>query len=99
MILGKIRITVVVLSSLLLFHPAAQSANPERGRMLHENHCTSCHESTIHIRDEPKAKSIADINYQIMRWQNVLSLQWTTEEVEDVLQYLNERFYHYEPQP
>ena len=43
---------------LLLLYAIATSANPERGRLLYENHCRSCHESNVHIRQTQAAKSL-----------------------------------------
>ena len=77
----------------------ALAAEPGRGELLYENHCTDCHESIIHIRDKRKARSIADIRAQIVRWQDVLTLQWTAQEVDDVLRLLNDRYYHYPLNP
>ena len=72
------------------------AAEPDRGQKLYENHCTECHESIVHIRDDRRAKTIDDIRFQIARWRDVLSLPWTNAEIDDVLSYLNGRYYHYE---
>ena len=74
---------------------AAEAADPERGSRLYENHCAGCHDSIVHIRENPKAQSAEDIRYQITRWADVLELPWTPAEVEDVLHYLNDTYYHY----
>lgn len=71
----------------------AQAADPERGRLLYENHCTDCHESLVHIRDERKADSPAALRAQIERWRDTLDLSWGDDEVDDVQAYLNQRFY------
>ena len=47
----------------------AQTADYERGRQLYENHCTSCHESQVHIREHAKVRSMTDLRYQIQRWR------------------------------
>ena len=74
---------------------ATAAADPERGGRLYENHCTACHDSIVHIRESPRAQSTDDIRYQIKRWAGVLELPWTATEVEDVLRYLNDTYYHY----
>ena len=80
---------------LLLLYPLATSANPERGRLLYENHCRSCHESNVHIRQTQAAKSLKAVRAEVVRWQGVLALQWNGEDVGDVVEYLNATWYHY----
>ncbi len=72
-----------------------QAADRERGRLLYENHCTGCHESLVHIRDNRKADSLPALRAQIERWRNTLELPWQSNDVNDVLAYLNQRFYEY----
>lgn len=68
----------------------------DRGQQLYENHCISCHESTVHIRADKRAKTYADIYFQVARWRDVLSLPWTQKEINDVVNYLNTQYYHYQ---
>jgi mono/diheme cytochrome c family protein len=89
----KLPCTWLLLSPLL--GGAAHAADPARGAQLYENHCRGCHESIVHIRAQTKARSLADIRYQITRWQEELKLPWTAEEIADVQAYLNDRYYHY----
>ena len=65
----------------------------KRGRQLYENHCTSCHESQVHIRERTRVRSMTDLHYQVRRWRDELELSWTTEDVEDVQHYLQRHFY------
>ena len=80
---------------LLLLYPIATAANPERGRLLYENHCRSCHESNVHIRQTQAAKSLKALRAEVVRWQEALTLQWRSEDVGDVVEYLNATWYHY----
>lgn len=83
----------------LLISVTAAAAEPERGQQLYENHCTGCHESNAHIREDRKARTQADIRTQIVRWRGVLELSWSNREVDDVLSFLNDRYYHYPADP
>jgi len=74
--------------------PAAP-ANTERGRLLYENHCRDCHESSLHIREVQAANSLQAVRAQGARWQEVLKLQWSAEDVGDVAEYLNATWYHH----
>lgn len=85
---------VLTMLLFLLCAPAA-AADPERGRLLYENHCGSCHESSVHIREVQAAKSLEAVRAQVVRWQEALSLQWSAVDVGDVAEYLNAAWYHY----
>ena len=82
---------------LLTLLPTASPANPERGRLLYENHCRSCHESNVHIREVQAAKSLHEVHAQVARWQEALKLEWSAEDIGDVAEYLDAAWYHYGP--
>lgn len=79
----------------LLALPLTASANPERGRLLYENHCQVCHTSTVHIREQRKAVTPAELRAFISRWASELKLTWGADELSDVFQYLNNRYYKF----
>ena len=68
---------------------------PSRGHMLYENHCTSCHESTVYIRAKRKATNYKEVGNWVNQRADWLNLNWSDLEKQDVLQYLNERYYKY----
>lgn len=70
---------------------------PTRGQLLYENHCTVCHASVVHLRTDRRAKSLPEIRTWVMHWSGYLKLRWDKEEVEEVVQYLNQRFYKLAP--
>lgn len=80
----------------LLAAPAGM-ADTERGRLLYENHCMSCHESVVHVRSQRKAVSPAALRAAIQRWAAETKLGWREAEVGDVYQYLNNRYYKFQP--
>ena len=65
------------------------------GRLLYENHCLSCHESMVHIRNAHKAKTFTDVQYWVGRWAQELEIKWSADEIDAVVQHLNDTFYHY----
>ena len=87
----------LILSLLLLitfFNELSLAASsPERGQLLYENHCTACHESMIHIRENHKADSLATVQREVIRWSQELQLGWQAVEIADVSQYLLRTFY------
>ena len=66
-----------------------------RGQMLYENHCTSCHESMVYIRTNRKATNYKELGHWVNQRAAWLNLGWTNVEKQEVLQYLNERYYKY----
>lgn len=84
-----------ILVALPLCWPPSAQADPERGRLLYENHCLACHESSIHIRETQGARSLEVVRAAVLRWQAVLALGWGAEEVADVAKYLNATWYGY----
>jgi hypothetical protein len=66
-----------------------------RGRLLYENHCVSCHTSTVHVREKRKAADFAALRGWVARWSTELKLKWGEEEQLAVTRYLNDRHYRY----
>ena len=75
--------------------PANQIAPASRGELLYLNHCQGCHESSLHIREKQKAKTINAIRSEVARWEKELQLKWTLRDIEDVVEFLNQRYYHH----
>ncbi|OGI59031.1 MAG: hypothetical protein A2V58_01760 [Candidatus Muproteobacteria bacterium RBG_19FT_COMBO_61_10] len=88
-------LTLATALGLLLSLPPAQAGERERGRLLYENHCTTCHSSTAHVRSEHKAHTLEDIEAQVRRWSKELGLTWSDAEVAAVRHYLSVRYYGY----
>lgn len=69
---------------------------PTRGQMLYENHCMSCHQSAVFIRDKRHIQSLKALRGKVSHWANYLHLRWGKEEVEEVVSHLNSRYYRFE---
>lgn len=69
-----------------------------RGQMLYENHCRVCHDSTVHVRENHKAKSTKDLFYWVNRWSGHLKLQWSEDDKMAVVKHLGKTFYHFSAQ-
>lgn len=75
--------------------PAHKPPPQPRGEMLYRNHCLGCHESVVHIREKRQAKNLGVLRDTVNRWSQELNLNWSSDEIEDVMLYLNMRYYHY----
>ena len=71
----------------------------DRGQALYENHCMSCHEATLHTRDTRRATSVAELRKWVATWSFHASLGWSGEEINDVADFMNRRYYHFTATP
>ena len=71
----------------------ALGAEAERGRLLYETHCISCHDTRVHKRDSKIATNYDEIRTQVLRWQTNVFLRWTTSDIDAVATYLAQTFY------
>ena len=92
----KYLLSSVVMVLVCAFPGEGQAADTERGKMLYENHCMSCHESVLHIREDRRAKALGEIYWQTTRWAVTQQLEWRYDDVRDVAQYLNNQFYKFD---
>lgn len=77
---------------------AAQApADVERGRALYENHCQVCHTSRVHSRANRLPISRAELREIVDNWQRQEALGWSSQEVADVVEFLNRTRYGYAP--
>jgi cytochrome c5 len=81
--------------SLQAKQPVSRVPLQPRGEMLYTNHCLSCHESIVHIREKRSAKNLNALRDAVTRWSQELELKWSSREIEDVVLYLNLRYYHF----
>lgn len=72
------------------------AADAARGELLYQNHCMVCHTSIVHVREQRKASSREEIRAWILKWQSHLGLDWEAGEVDDVAEFLNQRYYRLE---
>lgn len=89
---------VAFCTGLLAWSPA-QAETFDRGQALYENHCRSCHEEQVHTRETRRATSIGDLHRWVASWSYHAALGWSDEEIADVVDYLDRRYYHFTVQP
>jgi mono/diheme cytochrome c family protein len=72
-----------------------QAADAERGRALYETRCVGCHETSVHGRARRTAADCAAVRAEVVRWNEHGGGTWSSEEVDDVTLWLNERYYRF----
>ncbi len=98
---AKAGFLAAVTSAVVLFSLSAplSAQGFDRGEELYNNHCKECHEALAHTRHGSKVSSIQDIRSWVGSWSAHSRLDWTGEEINDVANYLNDRFYHFTDKP
>jgi cytochrome c len=71
----------------------------ERGQALYENHCTTCHDATVHTRAARRVQNRGDLRLYVSTWSFHAQLGWSREEIIDVTGYLDRRFYQFTERP
>jgi mono/diheme cytochrome c family protein len=90
------KIAGLLASCLIAFAaPSALAENFARGNELYEDHCQSCHEDLMHAENR-HLKSLDELRKRIDAWATHTGNDWNKDEIDDVLYYLNKRFYKFE---
>ena len=90
---------IVFLYASLLMSQSVVAENVERGQVLYENHCRSCHESWVHTRPNHRVGSISELRQRVVGWGRHIGLIWSEEEIDVVTDYLSSHFYQLTDQP
>lgn len=73
----------------------AYGADLGRGKVLYQNHCRGCHESTAHIRVDRRATDLSELREWVARWALQIEMGWSQGQVDDVTGYLNDAYYRF----
>ena len=60
-----------------------------------DEHCIACHDKQVHWRDARLATDWKSLAAQVRRWRTNTGLQWSEQEVDEVVRYLNETIYKF----
>ncbi|MCG6862392.1 MAG: cytochrome c [Chromatiaceae bacterium] len=73
------------------------AADDNSAQSLYEQSCVSCHGSEVYTREERKVGSREALESQVRRCEAALELRWFDDEIAGVTQFLNDRYYHFNP--
>lgn len=74
---------------------SAHAADPKRGQMLYQKNCTGCHQPSIHTRTNSIIHSRGALKKRVEFCEIQNGKSWTAEQIEDVVAYLNQRYYKF----
>lgn len=75
--------------------PAA-AVDIENGDDLHFEHCTGCHDDSVYTRENRNVQSLKRLGQQVRFCKDTIGLSWFDEDVDDVVEFLNRTYYHFE---
>ena len=72
------------------------AADIENGDDLHFEHCTGCHDESVYTRENRNVRSLERLGQQVRFCKDTIGLSWFDEDVDDVVEFLNRNYYHFE---
>jgi len=82
--------------ALLLFTDSALAdVDSARGQALYENHCSTCHDTNVHKRQNHIVKSMEELRVWVAAMGAHTGLDWRAEDIGDMAFYLNRRIYKF----
>jgi len=87
--------------SLGLFSSGAAASGQERapdlanGEKLVTQNCTRCHDDSVYTRPNRRVKTLPGLGKQVRFCKDNLGITWFDDEVNDVIYFLNDRYYHF----
>jgi mono/diheme cytochrome c family protein len=93
--LTVVSLIFVVLSINSAFAESTARTDTSRGAMLYDNHCIQCHTQQLYWQDKRLVIDKKSLTDQVNRWQRNAGLEWSDDDIKEVSQYLNGKFYHY----
>lgn len=74
---------------------ADRPADPSAGEALVKTHCMRCHGTEVYNKNPLKITSLAGLRHQLDNCTHATGVQWSKQQMEDVIAYLNKNFYHF----
>lgn len=86
---------LLVILTLAIVTALSTASASERGQLLYENHCQSCHSIEVHTRNDRKVTSPALLKAWIISMTFHNELGWGEAEIADITAYLNRSIYRF----
>ena len=77
----------------------AWAENFERGAELYDTQCQSCHDKPLQKRANSPIRSLTELRQRIANWGAHIGEDWSADDTDDVLIYLNQTVYHFKESP
>ena len=82
----------------LVFAMPAWAQDAQRGRLVYETQCLTCHYERIHKRDPSRSliRTIAQLRLEVAQRAANTGQRFTIEDLDDIAEYLNRSHYRLE---
>jgi hypothetical protein len=75
---------------------AALPGDAVDGQRLHDANCVSCHDSSVYTRANRQIRSLDALKGQLQGCGHMVKKEFSATDTQNILKYLNERFYHFQ---
>lgn len=65
------------------------------GEKLVNQNCTRCHDDSVYTRPNRRVKNLPGLGKQVRFCKDTIGITWFDDEVNDVVYYLNDKYYHF----
>ena len=86
-----LKVCMVTLALVLLASPL----QADKGKALHEDKCTRCHNSDIFTREDRSVHDIEVLKTRVKVCSIAAEAKWSDEEISIVVDYLNKNYYKF----
>ncbi len=66
-----------------------------RGKLLHEQSCSGCHDTSVYSRADKRTRTLAALQGQVSRCTRPAGAEWDRQDIADVVEFLNRSFYQF----
>jgi mono/diheme cytochrome c family protein len=91
--------TIIYALSILLMPSANAASLPgdsANGQRLLDANCMTCHQTDMFTRKDRQVQSLDALKEQLVACSHAAKKDFSTSEMQDLLKYLNDQFYHFE---
>ena len=76
-------------------YAAALPGDSADGKRLHDANCMGCHNTDVYARKDRIVQSLDALEKQLVSCSHMAKAEFSTNEMQDLLKYLNNQFYHF----
>ncbi len=87
--------TIITAGLLLALTTGNALADSAKGKKLHDAQCMKCHDTSVYTRPKHFISNRDALTKQVNRCHQNVGAQWSDEDINDVVQYLDETFYKF----
>jgi hypothetical protein len=74
---------------------AALPGDPAEGKRLHDASCMGCHDTAVYTRKDHMVRSLDGLKQQFEDCSHMAKKEFSPAETQNIIKYLNDRFYRF----